>query len=185
MRVTLLSKRYAQALFELALELKILEKVDKDISLIDTVLKENRELRVILANPVLDGYKKLRVLNALFEGKIEILTLKFLQLITKKDREKYIIHICEAFVKIYKDFKNIMDVTLTTAYDADKKTINAILTKLRTVTEKELDVTEEVDESLIGGFKLDFEDYQYDDSVKVQLKRLAKEFSDNLYISKL
>ena len=78
-----------------------------------------------------------------------------------------------------------MSVTLTTAYVADKKTINAILTKLKTVTEKELDVTEKIDENLIGGFKLDFEDYQYDDSVKVQLKRLGKEFSDNLYISKL
>ena len=78
-----------------------------------------------------------------------------------------------------------MSVKLTTAYVADKESINAILTKLKTVTEKELDVTKKVDESLIGGFKLDFEDYQYDDSVKMQLKRLGKEFSDNLYISKL
>ncbi len=185
MRIQLLSKRYAQALFELALENKILDKVEKDIRLINSVLQESRELRVVLANAVLDGYKKLRVLNALFDGKIETLTLKFLQLITRKGREEYIVHICKAFIDVYKDHKNIMDVTLTTAYDADKKTIDAILTKLKTVTEKELEVTEKVDESLIGGFKLDFEDYQYDDSVKVQLKRLGKEFSDNLYISKL
>lgn len=185
MRVTLLSKRYAQALFELALENKILDKVEQDIRLIDSVLQDNRELRVVLANSVLDGYKKLRVLNALFKGKVETLTLKFLQLITRKGREEYIVHICESFIEIYKEFKNIMDITLTTAYAADKKTINAILTKLRSVTDKELEVTEEVDASLIGGFKLDFEDFQYDDSVKVQLKRLTKEFSDNLYISKL
>jgi F-type H+-transporting ATPase subunit delta len=53
------------------------------------------------------------------------------------------------------------------------------------VTEKKLEVTEKVDEDLIGGFKLEFEDYQYDDSIKVQLKRLGSEFSDNLYVSKI
>ncbi len=185
MRIQLLSKRYAQALFDLALENNILDKVEKDIILIDSVLQQSRELRIILANPVLDGYKKIKILNRLFEGKVQTLTIKFLQLITRKGREEYIVHICKAFIDIYKEHKNIMSVTLTTAYKADKKTIDAILTKLKKVTEKELEVTEKVDENLIGGFKLDFEDYQYDDSVKVQLKRLGKEFSDNLYISKL
>jgi F-type H+-transporting ATPase subunit delta len=78
-----------------------------------------------------------------------------------------------------------MPVTLTTAYKADRKVIDAILSKLETVTDKHLEVTEKVDEELIGGFKLDFEDFQYDASIKVQLKRMAKQFSDNLYISKI
>lgn len=185
MRIQLLSKRYAQALFDLAVENQILDNVEKDIRLINLVLDGSRELRIVLANAVLDGYKKINILNALFEGKVETLTIKFLQLITRKGREEYIAHICKTFIDIYKEYKNIMDVTLTTAYEADKKTINAILSKLKKVTEKELEVAEEIDESLIGGFKLDFEDYQYDDSVKVQLKRLGKEFSDNLYVSKL
>jgi F-type H+-transporting ATPase subunit delta len=86
MRVQLLSKRYAQALFDLAIELKQLEKVEKDMLLIGKVLRENRELRVILANAVLDNYKKVRVLNKIFDGKIEVITLKFLQLITGKNR---------------------------------------------------------------------------------------------------
>lgn len=185
MRIQLLSKRYAQALFDLAVENKILKKVEEDIRLIDSVLLGSRELRVVLANKVLDGHKKIKILNRLFEGKVQTLTIKFLQLITRKRREEYIEPICKAFIEIYKDYKNIMPVTLTTAYKADKKTVDAIIAKLNKVTEKELEVAEKIDETLIGGFKLDFEDYQYDDSVKVQLKRLGKEFSDNLYISKL
>ncbi len=84
MRVKLLAKRYAQALFDLAVEQKILEKVHGDIILIDTVLKENRNLRKVLANPVLDDHKKIRVLNVLFGGKVEKLTQRFLELITTK-----------------------------------------------------------------------------------------------------
>jgi F-type H+-transporting ATPase subunit delta len=185
MRVQLLSKRYAQALFDLAIELKQLEKVEKDMLLIGKVLRENRELRVVLANAVLDNYKKVRVLNKIFDGKIEVLTLKFLQLITGKNRVAYLEPVCISFEEIYKKYKNIMPITLTMAYKADKKIVNAILEKLKTVTDKTLEVTEKVDEDLIGGFKLDFEDFQYDDSIKVQLKRLANEFSDNQYVSKI
>lgn len=185
MRVQLLAKRYAQAVFDLALENKILEKVEQDIVLISSVLEGSRELKIILANPVLDGHKKIRILNRLFEKQVQPLTIQFLRLITRKGREEYIDPVCKAFINIYKDHKNIMSVTLTTAYKADTKIKEAILKKLKTVTEKELEVTEKVDENLIGGFKLDFEDYQYDDSIRVQLKRLSNEFSDNLYISKL
>lgn len=180
-----MSKRYAQALFDLAIEYKILEKVYKDIVLIDKVLSENRELRVILDNAVLDGYKKVRILDKIFEGNIETLTLKFLQLITRKGREAFVAPICRAFINIYKDYKNIMPLTLTTAYKVEEKTKKEILTKLKNFRDKEFEVTENIDKDLIGGFKLDFEDYQYDDTIRIQLKRLAKEFSDNLYVSKL
>ncbi len=157
----------------------------RDIILIDTVLKENRNLRKVLANPVLDDHKKIRVLNVLFGGKVEKLTQRFLELITTKNREMYIGPICESFIEIYKDYKNIMDVTLTTAYVPEKKIKDEILSKLADVTHKKLEVSEVIDEDIIGGFKLDFEDYQYNNSVKKQLQRLAKVFSDNLYVSKI
>ena len=185
MRIQLLSTRYAQALFDLAREMNILEKVHGDIVLVDKVLDENRDLRKILANVVLDGYKKVRVLNKIFEGKVEKLILKFLDLITRKGREAYIAHICKAFITIYKDHKNIMPLTITTAYPLDDKNRKAILEKLKKFRDKEFEVTEKIDEDIIGGFRLDFEDYQYDDTIRVQLKRLSKEFSENLYISKL
>lgn len=185
MRIKLLSKRYAQALFGLALENNILDKVEKDMQLVRSVIQQNREFKLLLDNVVIDGHKKIKILNRIFEDKVQTLTIRFLRLITRKGREEYIRPICEAFAEIYKDHNNIMPVTLTTAYEADKKTKDAILAKLRKITDKTLEVTEKIDEDLIGGFRLDFEDYQYDESVKVQLKRLAKEFSENLYISKL
>lgn len=185
MRIELLSNRYAQALFDLAVEMKILEKVYKDILLVDKVLEENRELRKVLANPVLDGYKKVNILDKLFGGKIEVLTLKFLDLITRKGREAYVQYICKSFIHIYKDYKNIMPLTITTASPLEPENRANLLKKLKKFRDKDFEVTEKIEEDVIGGFRLDFEDYQYDDTIKVQLKRLAKEFSDNLYVSKL
>jgi F-type H+-transporting ATPase subunit delta len=184
MRIQLLSKRYAQALFGLALENKVLEEVNDDMLLVGSVLDENRVLRKVMANPVMDGYKKVRVLRKLFEGKIQPLTFKFLELITRKGREQYISFICKAFSEIYKEYKNIIEVQLTTAFKADEKLRKTMLAKLQSFTDKHLKVSENIDEEIIGGFKLNFEDYQYDASIKTQLKRMGKEFSKNLYVRK-
>ena len=185
MKATLLAKRYAQALFDLAVELKQMEEVAKDMILINAVLDESRELRRVLDNPVLDDFKKVKILNSLFSEKINKLTLKFLHLIVKKGREGILTETCRAFDVIYKDYKNIMPVTITLAVEVNEKIKKEILDKLAQITNKELEVTEVVDPDLIGGFVLNFEDYQFNNSVKVQLQRLAKVFSDNLYVSKI
>ena len=184
MRVQLLSKRYAQALFGLAVEDSLLEEIQNDMHLVNTVLEENRILRKVLANPVIDAYKKVKVLNDLFEGKIQQLSLKFLLLITRKGRERYISPICKSFDEIYKEYKNIVSVQLTTAFKTDAALRKKIVDKLEAFTKKHLEVSEKIDEEIIGGFKLNFEDYQYDASIKTQLKRMGKEFSKNLYVKK-
>lgn len=184
MRVTLLAKRYAQALFDLAIETKSLEKVAKDMALISAVIEENRELKLMLRNPVLDSPKKNNVLSKVFKAHIEELSLRFLLLITRKGRERYIQYIATAFSDIYKEYKNIVDVQLTSAYETDKAIKDSVLKVMSSVTDKSIDLSEIIDEDIIGGFLINMEDYQYDASVKTQLKRLRKEFSKNLYIKK-
>lgn len=183
MRITLLAKRYAQALFDLSLENNVLEKVAEDMTLVNKVVSESRELRLMLNNPVLDTLKKNNVLRKIFEGKVEDLSLRFILLITRKGREKYIPYISKAFDDIYKDYKNIVNVILTTTYKTDKEIKDRVLKLLTDITNKNIELDEVIDDDLIGGFVINFEDYQYDASVKTQLKRLRKEFSKNLYLT--
>lgn len=181
MRITLLSKRYAQALFDLAVEFNVLEKVNSDLKLIGKVFAENRELRAIIANPVIDAYKKTNILNKLFEGNVQELTIKFLRLITNKGRERYILPISDAFDEIYKEHKNILSVNVTTAMEADKNVTERISKKLNEATGMNIDMIEKVDEGIIGGFIVNYQDYQYDASIINQLNKLKKSFSENLY----
>lgn len=184
MRVTLLAKRYAQALFDLALEGNILENVSNDMILVEEVIDENKELRVLLNNPIIDAHKKIKVLDKIFTGNLEDLSRKFILLIARKGREKYIHYISKAFNSIYKEHKNIVDVTFTTAFKSDKDIKDSLLKTLENITSKNIELQELIDEELIGGYIVNLEDYQYDASVKTQLKRLRKEFSKNLYIKK-
>jgi len=181
MRIKLLSKRYAQALFDLAIEFNILEKVNSDVKLISSVFNENRELRVIIANPVIDTYKKINILNMLFKSNIQELSMKFLRLITNKGREQYIPYICDTFDEIYLEYKNILSVEFTTAQKADKKVLDDISGKLKKVTKMNIDLMEKVNEDIIGGFVVNFQDYQYDASIINQLSKLKKNYSENMF----
>ncbi len=181
MRVRLLSKRYAKALFDLAEEMKILDKVDADLRLVREVFSENRNLRLIIANPVIDIYKKNKILTELFSGNIQDLSMKYIQLITIKGREQFIPYICEAFDDKFKEYKNILPVQVTTADKADKKIMDDISSKLKEATKMNIELTEKVNEEIIGGFVIDFQDYQYDASIINQLNKLKKGFSENLY----
>ncbi len=181
MRIKLLSKRYATALFDLAEEMKILDKVDADLELVGKVFSENRDLRVIIANPVIDTYKKNKILTSIFESNLQKLSMKFFQLITNKGREKFIPHICDAFNDIYMEYKNILPVTITTAQKADSKITASLIEKLKEATKMNIELTENIKEDLIGGFVVNFQDYQYDASIINQLNKLKKGFSENLY----
>ena len=182
MRVNLLAKRYAQAVFDLALETKTVDRVAQDMKLVNTVLEENRELRKVMANPVLDGSKKIKVIKALFASHVNELSLRFLNLITRKGREQYIQGICKAFEDIYMDYKNIMRAELVLASPSDAEIRKSIIASLRTLTDKDVDLKEVVDEDIIGGFILRMEDYQYDASIVNQLRKLRKNFAENLYV---
>jgi F-type H+-transporting ATPase subunit delta len=50
---------------------------------------------------------------------------------------------------------------------------------------KNMELETAIDESLIGGFVIELEDYVYDASVKNQIFRLKKSFAENLYESKI
>jgi len=180
MRVNLLAKRYAQALFDLSLEYRIEEKVAADMRLVGRILAENRELRRIMANPVLQGSKKVKILNRLFGERLNELSLRFFNLIVRKGREVYLESICLAFEDIYKDYKNVVGAELITATKSDDKIRNLMVGKLKAITDKDIELKEIVNEDIIGGFVLRLEDYQYDASVTSQLRRLRKKYADKL-----
>ncbi|UBM62287.1 ATP synthase F1 subunit delta [Candidatus Sulfidibacterium hydrothermale] len=180
MRVNLLAKRYAQALFGLALENKTEEKIAEDMRLVGRVLGENRELRRVMSNPVLQDEKKVKILYRLFEKNISKLTLRFFDLLIRKRREVYLDAICVAFEEIYLDYKNIVKAELITATGADEKIRKQVIEKLKSITDKKIELSDKTDADLIGGFVARLGDYQYDASVATQLRKLRKSYAEQL-----
>lgn len=182
MRETRVANRYAKALFDLAIEMKLLDQIHKDVVLLLSVCKQNRDFMLMLKSPVINDKKKQSIFTEIFGKKVNELTLRFLILITKNRREIILDIVAEQFIIIYQEYKNILPTLLTTAVKLETETRDKIVTLLSDRAEATIDLTEEVDEKIIGGFVLEFDEMQYDASVLRKIKNLRKEFDVNLYI---
>ncbi|MCB0823407.1 MAG: ATP synthase F1 subunit delta [Bacteroidales bacterium] len=182
MKETRVAIRYAKALFDLAIEMKILDKVKDDAQLVSDVCLQNREFVLMLKSPIIKEKSKLVVIREIFKGKIQDVTLKFMSIITNNGREDIIQEIMDQFVIIYKRHMRIMPITVKSAVKLDKDVRDRIVNIIAARRNVSVELTEKIDESLIGGFLLEAESLQYDASISRQIKNLEKEFDVNLYI---
>lgn len=182
MSVQRIASRYAKSIIELAQEQGSLDKVLADFELFDEVAK-NREFSLMLNSPIIKGDKKRAIFNQIFGGKIDKLTTLFFELIMKKGREAQLPAVAKEFRLQYKIMKHISSVKLITATQMSDAGLNALRKTILAseATDDNVDLEVEVDESLIGGFVIEFDNKRYDSSVAHKLALLKKEFEQNQY----
>jgi F-type H+-transporting ATPase subunit delta len=182
---SIIAERYAKSLFELALEKGKLEQVRKDMDLIIDVCLNNRDFRHMLLSPVIRPDKKIMVIDAIFSDKIEELTRQFYHLLSKKRREKYLEGIARQFVIKYKKHHNIHVIEIRSAAPLSEQLRKRIIDIIETRSKGTVELTEFVDKNMIGGFIVSDEGRRYDASLTTMIKKLKKEFEENLYIREL
>ena len=181
---TKVAKRYAKSLIDLSKENGSIDAVNNDMKLFVAICDQNRDLGLLLANPIIHGYKKLAILTSVFGSRVSKLTISFFEIVTRKGREKYLIHIAKQFTEQYKEFKGIQTAEITSAIGLDDKLRASVFKSLQDSTRSEIELIEKVDKKLIGGFVLRLGDKQYDASIVSELRKLAQTFSKNPTIQK-
>jgi F-type H+-transporting ATPase subunit delta len=135
---------------------------------------------------VIQEGKKVDVLKAVFADKVSATTLNFMILIAKNSRSSYIPQILNAFDSQYKAFKNIVTVGITTASKMDESIKNDLVSFLKKERpEATIEINEEINPDLIGGFIFRTDTHQIDASVANRLKTLKRELNNTTYTSKL
>jgi F-type H+-transporting ATPase subunit delta len=177
------ASRYVKSLLSLAVDQNALEVVHNDMQMFDQACRTNRQFAVMLKSPIIKHLKKRDILEALFKGKVNPLTLAIIEILTTKNREPLLPAIAKEFHNAYNEYKGIQKATVTTTIAVDsklKEEIEVIVKKL--TTRKQVELVEKIDRDLIGGFVLNVGDRQVDASIKSKLKSLKVKFSENPYV---
>lgn len=173
--------RYAKSLIDLAEEQKVLDEVNNDMYSLRQTCKENSELLAVLQNPIIRGHKKFAILKEIFADKINPLTLRMFEVLSKKNRETILYAISEQFNHLYNEYKGIEEVQIITTISMSeslKEELKAMLTKK---LNKKIHLQEKVNPALIGGFIIKVGNSQIDNSIKNNLQRLKQNFVQKLY----
>jgi F-type H+-transporting ATPase subunit delta len=181
-----LADRYAKSLIDLSTERGQLDKVREDMLYIQSLCKASAEFVNILRSPIIKADQKENIILAVTKDKVSSLTSAFNTLLVKKGRESDLPTIATAFINQFNALKGIHVVKLTTAVEVSeemKKSIQQNVQKANNFGTVELETT--VDASLIGGFKLSFNNKMVDASVANDLREIKKQFTKNYYVQSL
>ena len=143
----IVAHRYAKSLLDFAIEKNVVDAVYTDMVGFKETCEGSKDLVLALKSPIIKHYTKLAILNKLFKSIFNPVTYSIFVIITNKNRESILPAIAKQFINLY--------------------------TKIvKDYTGKEVQLTEHIDESLIGGFILRVGDQQIDDSIRRKLNDL-------------
>jgi len=167
--------RYAKSIFELAAEKKSLAPVAEDMQIIASTIAENADLKSMLNNPLIPKSKKVDVLNKIFSSTNE-LTQNLMRVMSSKNREGMLQDVATTFLSLKNKSEGITEVSVITAKEIKAADLSGIEAFVKSNTNaKKVLITNSVDESLIGGFKVSFDGKLYDSTVSTHLNNLKKE----------
>ncbi len=172
MKVGMVAKRYAKALYGYAKEQKAEDAVYSEMKRLAEAFAHVPQLRMAMDNPTLVEKDKEALLAAAVGNTTSDVYTRFLKLVLSQRRESYLQSIALSYKDIYSEDKRINTGLLVTASEVDeavKSRMKLLLSRMKPGT---LEFETRVDPEIGGGFMLYVDTYRLDASMKTQLKRI-------------
>jgi F-type H+-transporting ATPase subunit delta len=167
------AKRYAEAVFDLAVEDNTLEQWSSDLRAVADFAGEADVAR-LLASARMPRAEKMRLLEAGLQGQVSPLAVNLARLLQQREKTGIARGIQAAFQEMVDERRGVAHATVTTAVALSDDERRAIAARLSSLTGKQVDVTPVVDESIIGGVVARIGDQLIDGSTRSRLVALKR-----------
>ena len=180
----LIPRRYAKALYKVAVEKSTAADMYDLMSTLVTSFAGNSELEPTIANPFIKDEQKINLLNTAAGDSDKSrgdLYNDFLKLLVKNKRVDLIRAIALAYLDIYRKANNIFIVDVASASPLTSGELDRINKAVATQLPAGADIrlNTKIDPDLIGGFVINLDNKRLDASVKNELKQLRLKLFTN------
>ncbi|KCZ55501.1 hypothetical protein HY29_12315 [Hyphomonas beringensis] len=167
------ARRYASALFELAQDKGAIADVHNDYKAFVAMAEESEDLTRLLESPAFSREEKVKALAEVVKkaGMTDLLA-KFIGTMAQNGRARDIVDAQHAFDELYAKQRGVKRAVVRTAKEmsgAERQRIESILAK---AVGGEVELSSEVDPSLIGGIQLRIGSQLVDASLAAKLDRM-------------
>jgi F-type H+-transporting ATPase subunit delta len=166
------ARRYAQAVFEMALEGKELEKWQADLQKMASAVSDAAFLAV-LESPKIKLDDKIRLLSE-SQGDISPMALNLVRLLITRGSIGMIGAISEEYQRLLDSYHGIETAEVITAVPLDDREMQKVTAKLGALVGKKVVLKSRVDASVIGGIVARVGGKLLDGSTRSQLAALKK-----------
>jgi F-type H+-transporting ATPase subunit delta len=176
-----IARPYARAAFAVAKENDALEELSRSLGIAKDILADGQVTR-FLADPAMTDEQRLEFLSGIFAeaaGKDSVFAgssehgTNFLKLLLEYGRVDVLPEISDRFDALKAEVENTVDVTVTSASALSADQVNQIESALKERLGRNVNLSTEIDEDLIGGAVIRAGDVVIDGSVRARLEGLA------------
>ena len=168
-----LYSRYANGLFSIALEENKVDLYRKRIKMIKDVFEENDDFLHLLSSCFISNKEKDEIIDKVFKSEEEYIR-NFIKIIFINKRGNCLIKILNEFIKTCNENLNIKDGVIYSVNKLSNEQIEKIQESLSTRLNCKVELTNSLDEKLLGGVKVSIEDKIFDGSIKNKLEKLKE-----------
>ena len=173
--LSIIAERYAVAIFELAEQNNLLDKIGQDLSLINNTIQSSKELDAFLVHPTIPVEEKKEVIEKIFKNLIAQYTLNFVKLLLDRNRLFILPSIIGHYIKILNKKRNITVAEVITAIYIDEETITRVREKLEILFHSKIELKTSVDSEIIAGMIIKISDKVIDGSIKTKFENMKKQ----------
>ncbi|CAM3838365.1 F0F1 ATP synthase subunit delta [Mesobacillus zeae] len=169
-----IAKRYAQALFQVALEHQAVGTVGDELRVVKQVVESNPGLTSVLNSPKLSLGKKKEILKQAFASASPFVQ-NLLMILVDRHREGHIAEVADKFIELANEEKGIAEAVVYSVQPLTGPQEEAIsLGFAPKVGKLKLQIKNITDPNLLGGVKLRIGNRIFDGSLRGKLDRLER-----------
>ncbi len=168
-----LYNRYALALLNIAIEEKKEEEYRSDVKELVKLLKNNRQFIYILSNKIATTEESYKLIDEVFSSCNSNIK-NFIKIIYKNGRAFYLYPIFKETLYRFDDYLKIERGTIYSSNKLTDETLNKISLIIGNKIDKKIELENQVDPTLIGGFKIILKNDIYDTSIASQIENIKK-----------
>ena len=167
------AQRYSLALYELATESNLLNKIEEQTSAIIKLINSSKDFSNLIKNPTGNQDDSISVINKISENyNIENLLKNFITFLIKKRRFFYIEKILRNFTEICSKKRGELKAELKSAKELSSNEIKKITDELEKNFNSKMKLNYIHDKSLIGGLIVQIGSTMVDTSIKNKLQQI-------------
>ncbi len=166
------ARRYAQAVFEIALEIGELDSWQSDLRKIASLV-EDAAFIMLLESPKLSFNDKSKMLSERLSG-VNPLALNLIYLLVARGRLSMVGEIVDEYQRLLDSYRGIEEAEVITAIPLDDEDKLSLEERLGAIVDKKVVIRPEVDSGLIGGIVARIGGKLLDGSTRSRLEALKR-----------
>ncbi len=171
--VAQVAKRYASALFDLAVESNAVEAVEREMSALRRAFAASKDFRSFLASPIQDSEARARAISAIADNaKFSHLTRNFLGLVARNRRLFALDAMAAAFMQRAAAERGEIGAEAVSASPLSDDQFRRLRSEIERMVGKAVNLQTRVDSEILGGLVVKVGSTMIDSSLKTKLNRL-------------